>query len=239
MASLREEPSWPPTAAEHYLPDVTPHRPLFQGDVFTEVPFIKARSAGNPARDPNVTIERRTVALLGYPCDVYDQGRPVKVQSVSLVVDAQRRGVPANWDGTYTLCPLPDLHGDGVMWAADLGMVANIDVSYLNRAKRVRALSEDGWAVFRQRVVLTSTRTLVSIPKLRSAGRALWAEVDLWHEWNKAGVPEHDFQEWLDGPEPSFGGFTRRTMLERGMEDEVHSLMTVRLATRTGGRQSS
>lgn len=229
---MSEVPSWPPTAAEHYLLPASSHRPLFQGDVFADVPFVKARSAGNPARDPNVTIERRTVALLGYPCDVYDHGRPTKVQSVSLVVDARKRGVPSNWDGTYTLCPLPDLHGDGVMWAVDLGMVANIDVSYLDRTKRVRSLSEDGWAVFRQRKVLTSTRTLVSIPKLRAAGRALWTEVELWHEWNATGAPEEEFQEWLSAPEASFGGFSRRAMLERGMADEVHSLMTTRLSTR-------
>lgn len=51
--------------------------------MFDDVPFVKAKCAGNPDRDPNRVVERRMVALLGYPCDIYEQGRLVKVQSVA------------------------------------------------------------------------------------------------------------------------------------------------------------
>lgn len=53
-----EAGSWPPSPEDLYL-DGAQGRPLFQGDVFDDVPFVKARSALNPARDPNLVVDRR------------------------------------------------------------------------------------------------------------------------------------------------------------------------------------
>ena len=90
---------------------------MFQGDVFSDVPFLKGRSAGDTAEDPNLVIERRTVAVLGYRCDVYHGGRRVEVQAIAPVVDARKAGIPPNWDGAYSYFPLPDLIGEGTLYA--------------------------------------------------------------------------------------------------------------------------
>lgn len=79
------EPSWPPSPEDLYLP-ANGTRPVFQGDVFKDVPFVKARSAGDPNRDPNTVVERRLIAVVGYTCDIYEKGRLVKVQTVAPVV---------------------------------------------------------------------------------------------------------------------------------------------------------
>ncbi|MDN4161080.1 hypothetical protein [Nocardioides abyssi] len=208
---------------------MTAHRPLFQGDVFRDVPFTKARSAGNPDRDPNVVIERRMVALLGYPCDIYNDGRLVKVQTVAPVVDATKMGIPPDWDGAFTLAPLPDLLGDGNTYAVDLRTAANIDASYLTTDRRVRALSEDGWALFRQRTILCDTRAMIELAPLRDFGSPLWAEIELWQEWNEAGQDPAAFQPWLDTHDPHFGGFTRRSALERRLSGQVRNLMRLAL----------
>lgn len=201
------------------------HRPHFQGDIFDDVPFIKAKSAGNAEKDPNLNVDRRMVALLGYPCDIYDHGRLVKVQSVAPVVSAEKAGIPQNWDGAFTLAPLPDLLGDGVRYAVDLRVASNIDVSYLRVERRVRSLTENGWAIFRQRMVLCATRALIPLPPLHTIGAPTWAEMTLWQEWNEAGLNPDEFQPWLDVHDHHLGGFTRRTALERIMVDQVREIM--------------
>jgi hypothetical protein len=70
-------PEWPPPANELYLP-ASLSRPVFQGDVFKDVPFVKAKNGGSPARDPALAIERRMVVVLTYPCDIYAASRLVK-----------------------------------------------------------------------------------------------------------------------------------------------------------------
>lgn len=226
MASLS---SWPPAPAEYYLPPAA-HRPVFQGDVFDDVPLVKARSAGDPSRDPNVVVERRKVAVLGYPCDIYAHGRPVKVQTVAPVTTAEKVGIPPDWDGAFTFAPLPDLLGDGVPYAVDLRTAANIDASYLQPQRRLRSLSEIGWAVFRQRMALCDTRAVISLPALLAIGASTWAELELWQRWNETGRGSADFQTWLDGREPTLGGFVRRKVLERGMVDQLRAALEREMA---------
>lgn len=198
--------------------------------MFDDVPFTKAKSAGNPDRDPNVVVERRMVALLGYLCDIYDHGRLVKVQTIAPVTNAEKAGIPPNWDGAFTLAPLPDLLSDGVTYAVDLRTATNIDASYLRPEKRLRSLAEGGWAVFRQRMVLCDTRALVPITPLQKIGAPTWAEIDLWQRWNEAGQDPAGFQPWLDVHDPHLGGFTRRVALERNLADQVRTLMDLAIS---------
>ena len=211
---------WPPSPADLYIPR-DPIRPVFQGDIFDDVPFVKARSAGRVDLDPNVAIERRMIAVIGYPCDVYDGGRLVKVQAIAPVVDAAKRGIPTSWDGAFNLFPLPDLRGDGHMYAVDFRATSNVDASYLARENRLVSLSQTGWGLFRLRLVLSLTRVVVSASVWDTTGQALWKEFDLWTQWCTAGANEETFQTWLDEPCAHLGGFTRRSLLHRGQHDQV------------------
>lgn len=222
--------TWPPSADDLYLSH-SPDRPLFQGDVFTDVPFVKSRSAGNPSKDPNVVIERRMVALVGYPCDIYDGGRRVKVQTVAPVVNAAKVGIPANWDGAFTYFPLPDLLGDGVPYAVELRTAGNIDVSYLTQDRRVRSLTRFGWAVFRQRLALCSTRAVIPLDALETIGAQLWDELEAWQRWCEVRGDEAGFQTWLDQPDPKLSGFPRRRALERGHYQMVRMSLEAELAS--------
>lgn len=215
---------------DYYLP-LSAHRPYFQGDVFEDVPFVKAKSAGDPGMDPNVVVERRTVVVLGYPCDIYDQGKLVKVQTVAVVTSATQAGIPENWDGAFTYAPLPDLHGDGVMWAVNLRTAANIDVSYLRVDGRLRSLSNLGWAVLRQRIGLCATRASMSLESLARVGQVTWEEIALWQRWNEAGKVPEKFQQWLEEADPQLGGFTRRALLERGQSEQVQGRLEALLTS--------
>lgn len=214
--------SWPLSPDEYYLP-AGPARPVMQGDVFDDVPFTKARRGSKVGDPPNVISARRMVAVLGYPCDIYSAGQLVKVQCVAPVVNAAKVGIPPNWDGAFTMAPLPDLLGDGQMYAVDLRACSNIDSFYLNPQSRKRCLSELGWAAFRQRLGLASTRLLNHIDDLAAVGAELWQEMALWQRWNETGRSPAAFQHWLDQSEANLGGFSRRAVLGRGMYTAVNS----------------
>ncbi|MGH8994410.1 MAG: hypothetical protein ACRDZ7_23115 [Acidimicrobiia bacterium] len=212
-----------PLEPEEYYRATDEHRPVTQGDVFSDVPFAKNKRASKLADDPNATHDRRLVAVLGYTCDLYNEqsGQLGKVQIVAPVIDATKAGIPEDWAGAFSLAPLPDLLGDGKMYAIDLRAASNIDSFYLVLANRVRCLSELGWAAFRQRIGLASTRVVNHLDDLLAAGQDTWREIELWEQWNRAGLQPSAFQAWLDQPQAKLGGFTRRTVLYRGAMSEV------------------
>lgn len=213
---------WPPQPEVYYL-DADEHRPVTQGDVFADVPFTKARRASKITDNPNATYERRLVTVMGYTCDLYNEqtGALGKVQVVAPVLEATAAGIPDSWAGAFNFVPLPDLLGDGKMYAADLRVTSNVDAFYLGTTNRVRCLSEIGWAAFRQRIGLSSTRTIHHLDDLRSAGEDVWREIRLWERWNRSGRDPVAFQRWLDEPQGKLGGFTRRHLLYRGMLGEI------------------
>ena len=89
---------------------------------------------------------------------------------MAAVVDAEKAGIPINWDGAFTLAPLPDLLGGGAAYAVDLRTASNVDASYLAPERRIQSLTEDGWAIFRQRMILCDTRALIPLPALKTVG---------------------------------------------------------------------
>lgn len=221
---------WPPEPSELYLPHSLA-RPIFQGDVFDDVPFLQGRAANSREADPNVVCKRRAVAVLNHPCELYGEwGGMGRTQRIAAVREAKGVTIPANWDGAWAYCPLPDLYGDGPMWIVDLGLTANIDRAYLDRSTRLRSLSEYGWAIFRQRIAANDTRTTIHLQDLIDIGQANWQELSMWQSWNEAGRAEDEFQAWLSTPSPNLSGLRRRTALDRGMYGQVSAELGADLA---------
>jgi hypothetical protein len=215
---------WPP-AREDFLQAATPHRPIFQGDVFRDVPIVKAPAGGGLDADPKVSIDRRTVAIIGYPCEMYAQGVLAKVQSVAVVRQAHKLGIPEHWQGAFGTCPLPDLHGDGELWAVDFRALSPVDRTYLTSENRLACLTEFGWAYLRQRLALYLTRAAITINDLQEAGKATWQETLLWQHWNASDRPPGAFQSWLDAFDANIG-FTRRAALQRGLYQLLHATLS-------------
>jgi hypothetical protein len=217
---------WPPGADAFYL-GASHARPIFQGDIFRDVPFVKAKGGASRAVDPDTDIERRHVATFLHPCEMYTDGGRVlnRVQVVALVKKAQGITIPEDWGGAFSVCPLPDLAGDGSMWIADMTRLANIDRSFLTSENRERSLSELGWSVFRQRLALACTRVMISLTGLERIGKVTWQEALLATVWGETGRDAPRFHDWLDEPDPDLGGLIRRNALERGMYEEVHGAL--------------
>lgn len=169
-------------------------------------------------------IERRPAIVLTYPCDMYARGLLARVQTVAVVREGSTLRVPDDWNGVFSASPLPDLFGDGVLWAADLLTIGSVDRSYLAPANRIASLTELGWAYVRQRLMLYFARGTGHLEDLVQVGRATWDETELWELWNALGREPAAYQAWLDTTDPNIG-FTRRRALERGIRRLVASTL--------------
>jgi hypothetical protein len=226
--------SWPPAASDFYLP-ANPHRAVFQGDVFEDIPFLRIGAGDTADADPKLKFEKRHVAPTLYPCDMVgkDGVTLIKLQPVVMVYDALSKDlrVPDDWDGALGVCPMPDLNGDGRLWVADFRTASVVPRQSLVLEKRVRCLSETGWAVFRQRLVGAATRALADLDDFYEVGAATWKESVYETRWVEAGRAALDFQSWLDDETVYVPGVyaTLREALhdgqweivERALDDEI------------------
>ncbi len=174
-------------------------------------------------------VERRHVAILAFPCEMYqDAGAELaRVELVALVREAKGESIPPAWDGAWAICPLPNLMGDGRMWLVDFRALANVDRDYLDFGKRACCLSEAGWAFFRQRLALCHARAAAMLEEHVEAGKPTWHEVTCWQRWIASGRERAAFHDWLNSPDPSLSGMTKRVALERGMYAQVQALLDV------------
>ena len=164
------------------------------------------------------------VVALTYPCEMYARGVLARVQTVAVVREASKLATGDLWTGGFGACPLPDLLGDGALWAVDFRAICSVDRSYLRVSNRLACLSELGWAYLRQRLTLYFARTPSHLDDLRQTGRATWDETELWEQWSTLGRDPSAFPAWLDQLDPLIG-FTRSQALERGMPRLVASTL--------------
>lgn len=195
-------------------------RALFQGDVYRDVPFTKVGAGNSPDHDPQWSARRSYVAPILYPCDIVDRDNvtPIRAQPIVRVYDAAAAGLRVSEvldEVPIAVCPLPDLNGDGTMWVADFRTISVVDRSYLTENRRVRCLSEYGWAIFRQRLGTSSTRAEVNLDVVLELGAGTWAESEMEARWVEHVRERRGFHEWLD--EPRSGDYTTfRHALEEG-----------------------
>jgi hypothetical protein len=201
-------------------------RSVFQGDVFDDVPIVKMGAGDTETSDPKfASPNRRSATPILYPCDMVgpDNVSLIKAQPIALVYDAGEKGlsIPADWEGVLGVCPLPDLRGDGRMWVADFRRITTVERSYLRPERRIRCLSEYGWAVFRQRLVAALSRALPTVDDMLTVGHVTWAESKMEAAWVAAGRDRSAFHSWLDDPDPELPYPTRRRALESHEFDAV------------------
>jgi hypothetical protein len=206
-------------------PHVRQTRPLSQGDVFVDIPLVRAAKA-NP-RHAGQWIgsvksgEHALGMLVTHPCSSRLRSTHALKESVSIapVVRCPREFQPP-WKGHYEYFPLPALR-DGVDYAADLAAICPVRSEYLS-GHRVACLSAAGLAALFHRLAVNSSR-LERIPDhFAPEAERLSTETDLWELWVAKRNTEDGFQEWLD---EEFSG--------QPIEDE-HGQLVAGSAERTG-----
>lgn len=194
-------------------PQVRPHRPWSQGDIFVNVPiYIADGKLGKPREK----LHQGPAMLLGHPCSLRGGTTLAVIQNVCRVREAKDKEAErlAESEASYRqLFPLPDFL-DGALWVADFNHLASVKFTHLN-GQRIACLNHEGWAALQLRYSFHSTRIDQPLEQRVADIRATWAELELWEEWCARGHAEADFQRWLSEPlAASDTETTRRAALE-------------------------
>ncbi|XTZ13758.1 hypothetical protein ACQSSU_19835 [Micromonospora echinospora] len=219
MASLDD----PSSAADIYDSrgdEVEVVRPLFQGDIFTDVVL------------PGISDDSRMAMIVSHPCSMRTNGEVAEFVTVASV-DSRSSPIPLHkWSSSfYRAMPLPDLilkEDNNPFYYVNLNMVSTIRSSTLDRTKRMACLSEYGVQLLQQRYVFNLTRVVVESQTIYRELAPLFAELELGYDWTAAAMSkappasteevafaeqaERDFQEFI-GP----GG----SILRANLKDET------------------
>lgn len=210
--------------------EVEPHRPLFTGDVFADVPL-----AGSTE-----TVKPRTVLVIQHPCAMRTNGYELVLRLLVAEVRHHRPLTAEEWTQFGKLMPLPNLFPD--IEGRRCHQAAFFDQLHLAEARaltrRVACLSQFGVNLLLQRWVNHNSRVVVPTFEFNRATAGVFEEADLIEDWcferAAVDVPVADATaecvHWLrqDGG----GGIMRQRMLE---DDQARS--TVRRQMRAALRE--
>lgn len=209
---LPEEPLFLEVAQ---TPEVRPHRPWNQGDIFAEVPL--AITAGTKA-NPQAPLRTACVMLMGNPCSLRGGASLAALQNVAEVrpLKEKEAGFEAPWEGRWQLFPLLGFDDDQ-LWVVDFNVMCTVGVKQLTH-RRVASLSEHGWGALQKRYSNHVFRTHASIEEHMADSRRYWLELSIWEEWCVRGHRESEFPSWFreamtNGP---YAGTPRVDVIEMG-----------------------
>jgi MoCo/4Fe-4S cofactor protein with predicted Tat translocation signal len=182
-------------------PHVRPDRPLSQGDVFVDIPLVRAAKHSETSAHRFIAPTKIGPNALGmlvtHPCSSRSRSTHALKESVSIapVVRCPPEFGPP-WGGYYECFPLPGLR-DGKDYVADLSAICPVRSEYLN-GHRIACLGTEGLAALFHRLALNDSR-LDRIPDHFAAeAERLSTETNLWELWVAKHSTEDGFQEWLN-----------------------------------------
>lgn len=167
-----------------YGGDIAPGRPLLTGDVLTGVDIDAPDHDG-------------TVMIVAHPCSM----RGARGRLLPRVAVAPIRGYQAipfeNWpDGHFKVMPLSNMMGDTdkASRAVHLLELTAVRSEWLERHRRILALTARGIYVLQQRLVYSLTRVEVGLEKLEEQTSHVLLEAELEEEWVDALADERDIE---------------------------------------------
>lgn len=206
-------------------PHVRPARPLSQGDVFVDIPLVRAakhsEARANKFIAPTKIGPNALGMLVTHPCSSRSRSTHALKESVSIapVVRCPPEFGPP-WAGYYEYFPLPGLR-NGEDYVANLAAICPVRAEYLPD-HRIACLGTEGLAALFHRLAMNDSR-LDRIPDHFAAeAERLSTETTLWELWVNTRNTEEGFQDWLDEEFPG-----------QPTEDE-HGRFVARSAERTG-----
>lgn len=153
------------------LNDVQESRPVFTGDVFTDVAVLG---------DPKVRI---SALLLQHPCALRANGVDLVPRLLVAEVRAGDLIPPNKWNGNYKVMPLPELGGEGRHYQAHLREPYLVQPDALRSATRIACMSQIGVNLLLQRWVHHNSRVVVPTFEYQRTTAAQFEEADLVEDW--------------------------------------------------------
>ena len=175
--------------------EVNEHRPLFTGDVLTdiEIPALGCSPA----------------MIVGHPCSFRGkEGRLAQWIPVALV-ESHPPVPPRKWaKGFFNRMPLAGLPLEAELCVARLDLVGLARREDLAVERRIACLSHTGINQLQQRLVFHLTRIVVPMPTFQMAFANTYEEAELLEEWATELVgldpePSASFEKWIREGEPS------------------------------------
>ena len=148
--------------------EVTSFRPVFTGDVFTDIGV-----------DEDV---RATVIVLQHPCALRVDGVKLIERILVAQVEHSRLLSVAEWVGNYKKFPLPELI-DGAHFAANLAGLILAPSMAFDPVQRVASLSQSGVNLLLQRWVHHNSRAIIPTWQYQEVTSPEFDEADLMEEW--------------------------------------------------------
>lgn len=170
--------------------EVSPHRPLFTGDVIADVaiPGVQERGPG---------------LIVAHPCAMR-RGPKLADQILMAAVESHDPVSAEKWaTGYFDRMPLPELRGDGADFEAGflgrVGLAASADIEAVGR---VASLSQIGVNMLQQRMVFHLTRLEVPTAHFWTAFAYTYEEADLLEEWIEWAPGQQEtspeaFEAWI------------------------------------------
>lgn len=182
----------------HYRGNPPPVRPLFQGDVFEDVPLpTLPPQPPEPGMVETRYVQQRAM-LLPHPCQCHkgDTVRPrLVVAPVELVPQGEgfRSGFASHWP----YFPLEGLDGDSKVYRADLALVQTVPSAYLSPEQgRIACLSEIGVGLLMKRLLKFQTRVDHALGDVVASFHDDWVDAEIWQVWRETRGTAAGYEKW-------------------------------------------
>lgn len=182
--------------------DVSPARPLLQGDVFDGVIL------------PGFGDEPRKVQIVTHPCAMRSGANLVPRITVA-PVEPHQRITGRGWQGNLRVMPLAELT-NSQNFATKFPDVTACPAELLTRQRRIATLSNRGIYVLQQRLVKHYTRLEMPLELLRRESAPVLTEAEIQWDWLEQVLDDTEldddaaiaaeanaFEEWLRQGTPS------------------------------------
>jgi hypothetical protein len=179
----------PTDAAQIYLEEASPYRPIATGDIFRGAPLPSA-PAGDVAHDLTMLVAHPSAMRKGAALEPM-----ARAATVAPINNLSKRKWPP---GHFNVFPLPLLsdvakaNGFEVPargWGALLELAAPVETEALNVETRVACLSPEGITLLLQRLVHADTRVAVKPCLITKLFAPKLEEIELLESWNIDLVP--------------------------------------------------
>jgi hypothetical protein len=179
-------------------------RPIFQGDVFVDVPIPEI-----PKRPPTGTVVEvkvvpSIVMLVPHPCQCYhgDSLRPyLTLAPVTEVRDYSTFGLDhTGAKDKFALLDLPTGSADGAprkSHVANFGRLLSVGKDYIHPRKRVACLSHMGLGLLTKRLLQFQLRAPSELATVMAFTQKQWNEAFVMQAWVRSRGSLKGFTEWM------------------------------------------
>lgn len=217
----------PRSSDELYLAtadDVESFRPVFTGDVYTDVHIEWAGISS-----------ARTILIVQHPCALRKDGINLNDRILVVEVDGYNEVGLKEWKSHYKVMPLPGLPIDVAHPAAKFKEVYLVSDEQLRAGTRIACMSQRGVNLLLQRWVNHNSRVVIPTITYNSYISAEFEEADLAEEWLRVraeavGPTEanQEFTRWLR--EDVASGRMRQSLLKEPQDrSTIRSEMNMHL----------